>query len=104
MIEKVINFGSILDGFWVDFGRILDDFGGDFSSSISDGLPRAIQERSGTDIASKNVQNRVSPFSWERLVSDLLPRDLQEGPRGLQEGPRGSQEGPMASVFGPFLN
>ena len=113
MIKKVINFALILDEFWADFGRILGDFWHHFSTSISDGFPSAIQEGFWMDFGSKNLQNRVSHFCLQRLVSDLgaswasrwppdVPRGLQEGPRGLQEDPRCSQEGLMASIFNPF--
>jgi len=45
MIEKTINFGSILDGFSMDFGRILDDFGLIFGALY----PMGFQERSKRD-------------------------------------------------------
>ena len=93
MIEKVINFGWILDGFWEDFRLLWHHF----SSSISDGFPSEIREGFWTDFGSKNLQNRACHFCLQRLVSDLgaswASRWPPEVPRGLQEGPRGSQEG-----------
>ena len=77
MIEKVINFGSILDGFWKDFGRILGDFWHLFWSSISDGFPSAIQDGFWTIWASK-----------------------MRGPRGSVGGPSGYFLA-LGAVFGP---
>ena len=49
MIEKVINFGLILDGFWMDFGRILGGFWVTFGIIFRALYPIGFQERPKSD-------------------------------------------------------
>ena len=88
MIEKVINFGSVFDGFWMDFRGILDGLWHHFSSSISDGFRSAIRKVFWTDFGSKNFQNRVSQLSRERLVSDPGAILGLRGPQDLPKSPQ----------------
>ena len=105
MIEKVINFGMILDGFWFDFGRIWGDFWHLFWNSISDGFPSAIRKGFWTDSGSKNVPNRVFQFSRERLVGHLgasrASKWPPKAPTTLQKNPKGCQVGLKIAFKGP---
>ena len=107
MIEKVINFGPILDRFWMDFGRILEYFWHHFSSSISDRFPRAIQERFWEDLGPPIRRPRGGrEVDFCSSLVDLLALGAVFGPNWPQEAskipPRGLWE-PILKDSGPNL-
>ena len=107
MIEKVINFGAILDPFWMDFGRILADFWHHFSSSISDRFPRAIQERFWEDLGLQfGGPEGVEKVDFCSSLVDLLALGAVFGPNWPQEASRIPPRGLLEEILkdsGPNL-
>ena len=114
MIGKIIKFGLILDGFWMDFGWILEYFWHHFSTSISDRFPRGIQERFWEDLGlqfggPEGVEKWTFAVPWSTCW--LLGRS--SGQTGSKRPPRSLQEvswnrfsrilGPTWWILAPIL-
>ena len=106
MIEKVINFGLILDGFRMDFGTMLVDFWHHFSSSISNRFPRGIQDLFGGFGPPTRKARGDREVDFCNSLGNLLALGAVFGPNWPQEAsripPRGLLE-PILKDSGPNL-
>ena len=103
MIEKVINFGLILVGFWMDFGILLASFFELYIGSVSKRYPRAILGGFGPPIRRPRGGREVDFCS---SLGNLLALGAVFGPNWPQEAskipPRGLLE-PILKDSGPNL-